>query len=213
MATESLPDLFRRWRLDQLLLAYPALRLVPTTGNSVVLAGTLPIDAQFPGSTHIVDEFEIELSVPRRFPKQIPSVRETGGRIPRSYHKLSDGALCLGTPTQLLMVLTQSTSILRFVERCLVPYLYRYSHVEKQGVAPYGELDHGMAGVVQDLMLLFKTDRKDTIEQFLRLTSMRKRHANKKPCPCGSGRRLGRCHNRRVNMLRDRLGRRWFRID
>jgi len=30
------------------------------------------------------------------------------------------------------------------------------------------------------------------------------------PCPCGTGMRLGRCHNRKLNTLRDKLGRRWF---
>jgi hypothetical protein len=39
------------------------------------------------------------------------------------------------------------------------------------------------------------------------LATMKRRRANKRPCPCGSGRRLGRCHNRKVNILRDRVGR------
>jgi hypothetical protein len=47
--------------------------------------------------------------------------------------------------------------------------------------------------------------------EFVRLAALRRREANKHPCPCGSGRRLGRCHNRRVNHLRGRLGRSWFR--
>ena len=39
------------------------------------------------------------------------------------------------------------------------------------------------------------------------LAAMKRRLANKRPCPCGSGRRLGRCHNRRVNTLRNQVGR------
>lgn len=39
------------------------------------------------------------------------------------------------------------------------------------------------------------------------LATMKRRRANKQLCPCGSGRRLGRCHNRKVNVLRDRVGR------
>jgi hypothetical protein len=30
------------------------------------------------------------------------------------------------------------------------------------------------------------------------------------PCPCGTGLRLGRYRNRKLNILRDKLGRRWF---
>ena len=50
----------------------------------------------------------------------------------------------------------------------------------------------------------------ESVGEFVRLTAMRKRHANKQACPCGSGRRLGRCHHRRINTLREQLGRRWF---
>jgi len=41
---------------------------------------------------------------------------------------------------------------------------------------------------------------------------MRKRHANKERCPCGSGDRVGWCHHRQLNRLRKRLGRYWFRM-
>jgi SEC-C motif len=43
------------------------------------------------------------------------------------------------------------------------------------------------------------------------LTTLKKRVANKHLCPCGSNRRLGKCHNLTVNRLRKQLGRSWFR--
>jgi hypothetical protein len=211
MTTESSRQLFARWRLDQLLVTHSGLCLIPTTGDSITVAGTLGVNAHAPGKAHIVDEYQIELSIPNNFPRQIPSVRETAGRIPRSYHKLQDGALCLGSPTQLLLILAETTSIVRFVERCLIPYLYRYSHLEQHGFPPFGDLGHGPSGIRQDLMALFGTDRAQAVLHFVQLASLNRRDANKQPCPCGSGRRLGRCHNRSVNRLRDRLGRFWFR--
>ena len=36
----------------------------------------------------------------------------------------------------------------------------------------------------------------------LQLVTVKKRVANKRPSPCGSGLRLGRCHHRYVNHLR-----------
>ena len=78
--------------------------------------------------------------------------------------------------------------------------------------APFGDLAHGAEGIREDLRLLFGVDRESAVLPFVRLVAMRKRHANKRVCPCGSGRRLGRCHNRSVNQLRDRLGRYWFRM-
>ena len=110
------------------------------------------------------------------------------------------------------LVVAESPSILRFVERCVIPYLYGYSYFEKHGILPFGELKHGEEGIREDLGLLFCTDQKSSIQEFVRLTAMRKRHANKAPCPCDSGRRLGRCHHGLVNRLRHLLGRPWFRL-
>ena len=211
MAPESLRQRFVRWRIDELLVKYSGLRLTPAPHGWVKIAGALAFGAEAPGKERIDDEYQIELSIAHGFPEWIPSVRETGGRIPRSFHKLDDGALCLGSPTRLRLILTESPSILRFVERCVIPYLYGYSYFERHGVMPFGELKHGEDGIREDFASLFGTDRRDTIREFARLTAMRKRHANKQSCPCGSRRRLGQCHHRRVNTLRRRLGGHWFR--
>jgi len=212
MPPEDTRELFRRWGITRLLESQPGFRLVPTMDESVTVAGILEFSARIPGKAQVVDRYAIELSIPKNFPKEIPSVRETGGRIPRSYHKLRDGSLCLASPTKLRLLLTESPSILRFVERCLIPYLYRYSYRGQHGVSPFGELDHGPAGIRQDLMPLLGVDRETAVPGFVELAAMNKRNANKKLCPCGSGLRLGCCHNRRVNWLRDRLGRLWFRL-
>ena len=200
---ESVRERFVRWRLEDLLLKYPGLRLVPATRGWVKLAGVLAFAAEIPGRERIDDEYEVEFAVPETFPEGVPSVRETGQRIPSSFHKLRDGALCLGSPTRLRFILFESPSLLQFVERCVVPYLYGYSYFEMRGTLPFGELKHGAAGIRQDFASIFGIDQEVLVDGFVRLASMRKRHANRRPCPCGSRRRLGRCHHRRVNTLRD----------
>jgi hypothetical protein len=45
------------------------------------------------------------------------------------------------------------------------------------------------------------------VGEVLHLAAMRRRHANKRPCPCGSGNRLGRCHHELTNRARAMLGR------
>ncbi len=210
--TESVRQRFMRWRMEELLLKYSGLRLAPTSGPFVKLAGYLSFCAEAPRKERIDDEYEIEILVPFRFPEEVPSVREIARRIPASYHKLSDGSLCLGSPTRLRLMVLGSPWINSFVELCVIPYLYGYSYFEKHSKSPFGELDHGEDGIRQDLASLYGVEGRDVVPQLVRLTSMKRRIANKRICPCGSSQRLGRCHNRRVNSLRNRLGRRWFQL-
>ena len=90
---ESLPEQFSCWQVDELLCKYPGLRLIPTANDCLKLAGDLGFRADVPGKEQIQDEYKLEIAVPREFPHQPPSVREIGGRIPASFHKLVDGSL------------------------------------------------------------------------------------------------------------------------
>jgi hypothetical protein len=143
---------------------------------------------------------------PQDFPERMALAWETGGRIPETHHKLDNAALCLGSRIRLRLQTAGSPSVLRFVERCVIPYLYGYSHFSKTGAMPFGELHHGELGSLQELASLLGMEMGPAIPYCV-LATMQKRRANKHPCACGSGRRLGRCHNGKVNALRDRVGR------
>jgi hypothetical protein len=109
-------------------------------------------------------------------------------------------------------MLAEGLSLVGFVERCVIPYLYRYSYLKMFGEAPFEDLEHGPSGIAEDLRLLFGLRQESEVLPFVRLLAMRKRHANKERCPCGSGSRLERCHHGLANRLRSRLGRYWFRV-
>jgi len=207
----SIQQRCERWQLEELLRAYPGLRLVPVVDSNVRLAGTLAFAAQAPGHERIEDAYTLEMSIPERFPFDLPLVRETGGRIPRTFHALADGSLCLGSPTRQRLELIDAPTLPAFMERCVIPYLYGFSLQEKHGTLPFGELAHGRAGLRKDFAELFGAGTEAAAEEFVRLASLKKRAANKYPCPCGSNRRLGRCHHHQVNRFRNLLGRLWFR--
>lgn len=209
---ESIHARFVRWRVEDLIVKYPGLRLRPGTHRSIALGGTLYFCAETPSKECLDDEYDIEIIIPEEFPHALPTVNETAGRIPRSFHKLEDGSLCLGSPVRLRLILVNTPSLVLFVEKCVIPYLYGHSHFEKYGILPFGELKHGREGLCQDLAALYGGNPVHAVPMFVRLTGMKRRQANKASCPCGSGRRLGRCHNRQVNELRSKLGRPWFRF-
>jgi hypothetical protein len=197
---------FRRSEIAELLARYDGLRLLPSIGMTTRIAGTLSFRAEGRTTQSIEDSYDIRIEVPHEFPERMALAWETGGRIPATYHKLDNAALCLGSRVRLRLQTADSPSVLRFVERCVIPYLYGYSHFLKTGKMPFGELDHGELGSLQDLASLLGMEMGPAIPYCV-LATVKRRRANKQPCPCGSGRRLGRCHNRKVNILRDRVGR------
>ena len=203
---ETATERLRRSQIVELITRYEGLRLFPSVGPTQCISGTLTFRAEGCRTPMIDDSFEVRIEVPDQFPESMALVWETAGRIPLSYHHLDNQALCLGSRGRLHLEMEGSPSVLRFVERCLIPYLYGYSHFSATGVMPFGELHHGELGSLQDLASVLGTKMDDALP-FCLLGSMLRRRANKRPCPCGSGRRLGRCHNRRVNALRDRVGR------
>lgn len=201
-----------RWQLDAVREKYPDLRLGSAKNGLTRLVGLIRFSAQPRGQEKIDDEYEVEILIPERFPDELATVRETRNRIAASYaHRNGDGTLCLGSPTTLRLRIVDREPLLSYIEKCIVPTLYGHSYFERHGILPFGELKHGMAGLREDLAALFGVDDDELAVDFVRLAALRKRVANKQPCGCRSGTRLGRCHHRRVNMLRNRLQRQWFR--
>jgi hypothetical protein len=206
----SLRQWYGQIELESLLDRYCGLNIIPSTDDILVVAGDLAFNATGPGGVTIADSYEVRLEVSPSFPDSIPSVCETKNRIPQGYHKLAGNCLCLGAPTRLRMSVAKSSSLSHFVDEFVVPYLYGFSYYERHQKMPFGELDHGAKGIRDFLREHFQANTSEHPEEFLRLSSLHKRVANKRPCPCNSKRRLGRCHNRIVNQNRRAYGRKWF---
>jgi hypothetical protein len=160
----------------------------------------------------LADTYRLRIDVPTSFPEDVPVVFEVGGRIPRNdpdAHVNPDGSLCLGAPIRLALIAKARPSVLAFFDQCIVPALYNAAHRERfGGRVPLGELAHGSAGELDDYVDLFGVRTYQQAVEALRLAGVKRRSANKQPCPCGCGRRLGVCRtNERVRFVRDTLGR------
>jgi len=188
--------------ISEILTRFQNLRLVPSRDGGIVIRGVIDFTASAYDCTTVTDSYEISLCVPDAYPSELPVVHETGGRIPTDFHKLEGNALCLGSPFRLWLLTKQNPSLLNFVERVVVPYLYAYSLHEAGEALPFGELKHGMPGLVDDIGEMLGASDSKTAAAYVEAIMRKKRVANKRSCPCGSGTRLGRCHNRRVNTLR-----------
>ena len=201
--------------IREFLKDYPGMTIMPSKGSDMVLKGIFKFSATPKGMRTIADLYQILISVPEDFPRAIPTVTETGRKIPRDgkHHVNPDGSLCMGSPLRLLQKIYEKPTLVGFSENCLVPYLYGASDKIQTGEEfPFGELAHGDEGILDDYINLFGLKTKDQVKKALKLLGMKERIANKNSCPCNCGQRLGKCTFRyKLNRHRNYASRSWFR--
>jgi hypothetical protein len=196
------------------LSEYPGMTVSPVKGGAITLSGSFSYAATPSDLPRITDTYRVKIHVLSDFPQSMPEVYELDGKIPRdgNHHVNSDDTLCLGPPLRLRWKLNQNPTIVGFAEECLVPYFYSISHKLNYGTFPFGELDHGESGVIADYKELLRLPSEAQIKYALNLLGIKKRHANKQPCPCKCGTRLGACryhlHHVKLRKLAERS---WFR--
>ncbi len=179
------------------------------------LKGYFSFSAKPKGGAEICDTYHLHISIPQKFPKEIPKVTEIDLKIPRDgkYHINPDDTLCLGSPLRLMHKVSERPNLVSFSESCLVPYLYAVTYkLQNGGNLPLGELAHGSQGIVIDYLDLFGLQNREQVIQTLNLLGMKKRVANKASCPCGCERRLGKCSfKQKLNGYRRIANRAWYR--
>lgn len=207
----------KHWKavgLEAFLSAYPNIRLVDVHADKIELQGEYQLKAQLAGSRFIERTFSLRIVCPSDYPRALPVVFDIAGYFPRNqdFHTYSDGSFCLGSDLKIKSILKADSSLTTFFEKIVVRFLYSVSHRVEFGNFPYGELDHGEKGLIDDYSQLFNVNGKASVLRALKALGLRKREANKLPCPCGCGDRLGSCDYRFVlNEFRQVERRRWFR--
>ena len=159
-----------------------------------VLSGPLPFEASADGHETIADSFESDLIVPRSYPKALPWVLETSGRISSDYeHVFVGGKLCLAVPIEERLTFERLPCLVGFVNNLLIPYCYGYCYWERYGVHPFGEREHGGKGIARFYIdWLGLAGEVQALEVALHLVQHGYRGHH--DCPCGSGAKLRNCH-------------------
>ena len=196
--------LFEQLSIQDFLNENPGMSLRPYIEDKIHIQGELEIQAKYNNSPVINDSYDIQLLIPEDFPKNIPLAREQSGKITEKIangHFIGDKYLCLGSPDRIKKIINKNPTISYFVEKCVIPYLYAISLRNKYGGdLIFGELSHGLKGLIEDYLELYEDSQ---IIKAHYLVNKKRRVANKITCPCGCGKRLGKCklHNK-VNELR-----------
>jgi hypothetical protein len=198
----------------EFLKDYPGMSIGPSREGELILKGNFRFKANLRNGPVIEDSYTLEISITDRLPLVLPSVKETGNKIPRdgNHHVNPDHTLCLGSPLRLLGKINTKPNLIGFAENCLVPYLYAISHkIQNGGDFIFGELAHGEKGAIDDYIDLFGLKNREQVVNAINLLGIKKRLANKKPCPCGCGKRLGACSfHFKLNNFRKMAPKSWF---
>ena len=102
-----------------------------------------------------------------------------------------------------------------FIHSCVVPYFYAISlRLQGEGNFVFGELYHGIDGIIQDYLEVFELKYIDQVINLLDILSQKPNRGNKKKCPCGCKRIVTKCSlHKKVVEYRDVMTRKEFSID
>jgi len=171
---------------------YQYLYLV-TRAKKQYIIGSIFIDDQ--GSK---DSYEIEICIPKNFPRQIPLVTEVGSKIPQTYHRNAD-SLCLEIPLTEWEIYHKDKTLLNYVDNLVFPYLVAYGRFARGDGEP-AQHAHGVRGKIDDYSKRFNTNNLVIVLDLLRFLFPRN-YREDRLCPCGSQLRLCECHGAILSTL------------
>ncbi|TQE72764.1 hypothetical protein [Leptospira noguchii] len=173
---------------------FPDLHFKITDDNLLQLIGSLNFRATFPGYKRTIeDTYFIKIKYPNNYPSKAPVAIETAGKIPRSYHTNPDKTLCLGTNHAVDAIFKENPCTIHFIEKILIPYLFRYSALYLYKEELFGELKHGAEGLIDYYKSLFVTQDQYSAINLLKYIKD-KPYRGHLICPCGSGKKIRNCH-------------------
>jgi hypothetical protein len=192
------PELLERMK-EAVLKEYPTLLFYPED-ECVFVRGDFPIADE----GKVLDQFSIEIELPRYDPNDLPVLREIGGRIPRTqdnHINVPSGEVCLFVPDERWRIYPRGSTLLDFLNGPLRNYFIGYSLFELGEPWPFGQRSHGAEGIFEYYSELLGTDDRRVVIRYLECMSKPTLKGHWE-CPCGSGKRIRNCHQTTLNDLR-----------
>jgi len=186
---------------EAVLRAFPSLGTV-RDGDETWLVGSLPIEWQ----GELLDSFSVEIKISSLDDNKLPLVRETGGRIPRTVdrHVNFDGSACVTLPEDYFLKYPGPFKLLEFLQGPVRDYFMGQALVSRGEPWPHSEWPHYTEGRLQFFRELLGTDDPVKVKCYL-LEIERPMIRGHLPCPCGSGKKLRKCHQSQLAVLRGKI--------
>ena len=113
-----------------------------------------------------IEDYEVLINFPSRYPFVFPEVKETSNKIPKNVMRhvfTACGNLCFGNFVDTLKICKNGISLLWFLENILNPHLCREYVKEVTGDYPTGERAHSPEGNWESYYEMLKTKDKELI--------------------------------------------------
>lgn len=196
------PALFAQLRAD--VEAFCSTLHTSVDNDDVVrIRGTFPVRH----GNEELDRYGVEIELPLEYPDRLPIVRETAGRIPwEADRHNSNGIVCVLLPEDRWWSFPPEKPFLEYLTVPLHNYFLGQSLVEAGGTWPFSEHRHGLDGIIDFYKERFGTEDAKAAVLLLKLVAAG-RFRGHWECPCGSGKKLRRCHWRGLVDVTNRMPR------
>lgn len=176
-------------QIAEVLKEYPKLRL----NGGFQIIGQLPFKAKYCDHPLITDSFDIEMNISPDYPLVLPVIKERERRTEGYPHVDKDLIFCLGAPLAIRKKFSDSPTLLGYLTQQVIPFLYSFRFWQEYGYYPFGDLPHGGEGILQYFREHFNVNSDLAVLELLSINIV-KQSRSRNPCPCGSGKRLNKCH-------------------
>lgn len=169
--------------------------------DTVYLRGTFALT----NGGKVLDRYDIEVEFPHDYWHELPIVRETASRIPRTAdrHMYPDGRTCLFILDEFWWQHPNGVDFETFLDQIVASFYISQSYYEIHGEWLFGEREHNEEGPFNFYSEILGTEDRAVILRYLDYVA-RGAHGHW-DCPCGSGSKLRRCHGEQYEKLRDRI--------
>lgn len=189
---------------------YPTLTTL-SIDDHVYIKGTLRIKDD---KNKELGSFLIDIIVPNNFPKDMPIVKETGGKIPqipeRHIDKIPDhlyGNACLKFRDAMFFEWDESCTIIDFMKKFVEPFfLWQIEYELTGGKNKNQAFEHGVDGAIQFYSEILNTNNNKIIVSFVKYLTKKKIKGHW-PCYCRSGKALKDCHLSTLEVYRKKIKR------
>lgn len=151
-----------------------------------------------------IRSFLIEIHYSEGFPYRFPLLLEVGDDINchPDWHKYDDNSCCIAIEPDEILKCHNGMTITRFIRNEVIPYLANQCYKIITGKYK-DEYAHGVEGLISYYTELMKTSDKDKWLQNINYAFNIEKHniGRNKPCFCGSGKKIKKCHSLIFNQL------------